>query len=164
MTKLIIEPSGPASSEEAGATLAASTIQCSVTTEYPHGSTHVSGTVNVVSKVSCSAPVAKIRSATELARVDPYQRWVGVPQVKKGLPALKSNAATSCNYAPADFAGVGFATITPPAGYVLHGSPNVTKFGKTQPVRCGSKAAATAPGEGVAEIITVSFAPADLDS
>lgn len=163
LTTLTIEPSSPTSNEEAGATLA-STISCTVTTDHPHGSTHVSGTVNVVSKVACTAPVSRIRSATELARVDPYQRWVGIPKVKTGVKTLKSSASTSCNYAPADFAGVGFATITPPPGYVLHGSPNVTKFGETERATCGSRAASVASGEEAAETITVTFAPAGLAS
>src|SRR5690348_14061415 len=50
----------------------AQNIYCDAQPQYPHASTHVHGTVNVVATVSCDAPVDYIIMTISLVRDDQY--------------------------------------------------------------------------------------------
>ncbi|NHI16884.1 hypothetical protein [Microbacterium excoecariae] len=140
-------------------------FNCYVQAQYPHGSTHVSGTINVVVTTKCDVPVARMRLAAELYRISPYARYVGVPKVDTDVISLKANAATSCSAGPAKFQGLALATIQPPAGFKLRGSPSRTERGLVRSVACGQAfAAADAGGGDIAESWTLNFVRADAES
>lgn len=141
--------------DSAAAAASASTITCTINVQYPHGSTHVSGTINVVSTVSCTAPVPRIQQRTALYKSG-GSSWWGTPVDKNGVAAVQSNAATSCSQAPGQFYGVAVTTINFPAGY----SPSThtgNTYGETRDVTC-TGASRTIPSssdeQGVVYVVT----------
>ena len=77
-------------------------ITCTASVQWPHGSTHVSGTINVVSSVNCSQTMNEIYQMTYLYRTDGAY-WPGKPFDKFNVKSGQSNAATSCSQGPATF-------------------------------------------------------------
>lgn len=116
-----------------------SVIFCGLKTDYPHGSTHVSGTINVVARVTCDSPVTSLGVTvrllrSEVSKGDHYE-------YNAGSASVSSNKAISClGNSPGNFRGDSNAAITPPPGYtptyqvLYHSSPTV-------PVACGSPTA-----------------------
>jgi hypothetical protein len=89
------------------------TINCTVTIDNAHKSTHVPETVNVESHVGCDNFVSTIR-------IDTYLWRAGVKVAGKTvngslLPFLHGNASTACSNAP--WGGTAHAHVVPPIGY-----------------------------------------------
>jgi hypothetical protein len=88
-------------------------ITCGITVDNPHKSTHVPGTVNVVSRVICSAPISEINGIVGL-----YRNAVLISYSTGqnfGSAALTMNTATPCVSGRYDALGV--ADIYAPPGY-----------------------------------------------
>ena len=58
-------------SERANAEPLAATIRCTLAVDYPHPSSHVSGTINVVSRFSCTSVISYVELHTSLNRNSP---------------------------------------------------------------------------------------------
>lgn len=134
---------------------------CDIAVQWPHGSVHVSGTINVVATATCDIP-ARIRLAVELYRVSPYARWVGTPKVIDNTTWVKANAAAPCSAGPATFTGRGIGTITAPPGYVLNGPATYYEDGDERAVACGLAFAANDTQTDRAQTIRVEFIRSDL--
>lgn len=90
------------------------TITCTITVQNPHKSSHVPGTINVISRVQCTAPVAGIASA--LGLYWNYSTLVSSNSATNtGVAALQINTTTPCVNGTYD--ALGLATIFFPAGY-----------------------------------------------
>lgn len=89
-------------------------IDCNITVDNPHASTHVPETVNVVSHVSCSDIVSTITLDTKLYRGVTLV-GTGHSQVN-GWLLLNGNAASS-SCINANYLGTASSTVTPPLGY-----------------------------------------------
>ncbi|QRY42348.1 hypothetical protein JVX92_15025 (plasmid) [Microbacterium hominis] len=122
-------------------------ISCAVQVQYAHGSTHVSGTINVVSTVKCTQSVMALKQTTALYKVG-GPSWWGTPGTSVGSPSVQSNAATSCSQGPGEFYGAAVTQVTWPSGYV--GNVQSTSYGATTSVACGI-AARVAAGEQVSD-------------
>lgn len=135
---MVVNESEPVTAQSRAETaLLAPTITCNLNVQDPHGSTHVSGTINVVARVSCGVPAARIRLQLSLFRVSPYKSWAAPTLQKDNVAVLQNNRAVSCSEGPADFRGWAAGTITPPPGYQLSGSPQYERYGNLRPVACG---------------------------
>lgn len=89
-------------------------ITCTIATHNPHHSSHVPGTINVVSQVSCSAPVASINGGVALWRnVTTLAATGGNSNVLSA--SLQMNAATPC--VSGSYDAFGTAVIVFPAGF-----------------------------------------------
>ena len=92
-----------------------SAILCTVSIDNPHNSSHVGGTVNVVSHISCSPG-----SLMALLSLD-TQLWRSGGQVAAnhgqvaGFYWLDNNAAVGC--VSGGYVGNATARLTPPPGY-----------------------------------------------
>jgi hypothetical protein len=135
---------------------AATELQCTLSVQHPHGSTHVSGTINVVAVTTCPVAMTSIYIDVELNRTSGvYTTWTGTPKYTYGKKTAQGNAATSCSAGPGTFQGWAITTIVPPAGYVLTGSGTSHKYGTAVSVACGL-AAAAAP-QIASDTITISL-------
>lgn len=162
-------PTATARSDQRG--IAAADITCNLDVQWPHGSTHVSGTINEVVRIDCKyvtggkAPMGGLRLAMFLARVSPnFMQWHASPVTNTGASSIQNNKAVSCAEGPGDFRGWGWGTLTPPPGYSLVGPADYDKFGDTKATACGvaNKEASTEPG--VAERISVTFTQSGVSS
>lgn len=128
-------------------------ILCTHTVDYAHGSTHVSGTVNVVSTVSCSATMSEIYIRTWLNKDS--LSWAGASQDYFNKSVLSSNASTSCSFAPGLFYGTSTTVLRPPAGY-SPSSATVSATGASQSVSCNgaSRAAPSTPSDAMKSLVT----------
>lgn len=140
----------------------AATFTCSLKVNNPHGSTHVAGTINVVSTVNCQINAARIRLATDLYRLSPYGKWVGTPKVVTNKNTVSSNAAAPCSAGPAEFTGRAVGTITAPPGYQLSGSPTLNMDGPQLGVACGTRRMAPITGDTGIETVEFTFIRTDL--
>jgi hypothetical protein len=86
---------------------AAAVIECTLSVDDAHGSTHVTGTTNVMSKVQCKNGVAgSIKLATQLIRMTPsHTEWGATTKTVVGKAYAGNNAATSCSAGPGNFRG-----------------------------------------------------------
>jgi hypothetical protein len=88
-------------------------ITCAITVQNPHKSSHVPGTVNVISRVQCTAPVAGIAEAVGL-----YRNLALVSSnsaSNTGVAALQVNTTTPC--VNGNYDALGLATVYFPPGY-----------------------------------------------
>jgi hypothetical protein len=106
-------------------------IVCSISVQNPHPSSHVGGTVNVIARTQCSAPVASLEMVMALAR-----NGVIVGQATNangGSSSLQNNVAVRCvsgTYQGAAEAGIVFpAGFVPPTGIIANVSALV-------PIKC----------------------------
>ena len=166
LSKVSVLPAEDANLTASELAAMAPNFKCDLDVQHPHASQHYKGTINVVAVVTCEIPAAKLRLAVNLIRVSPNNKqWAAVPtKVNQGEKRIQNNAATSCSEGPGKFQGWGWATLTPPPGYVLSGSPDYKKYGSALNVACGvSRAApATTPNGLPAESIEFTFVREDL--
>ncbi|MEV6600112.1 hypothetical protein AB0M36_25150 [Actinoplanes sp. NPDC051346] len=88
-------------------------IICDLRVDYPHKSSHVPGTVNVVGNVNCTAPVSAIYMAVGLAR---NGSLVSVTNYSNsGQASLRGNTATAC--VNGAYQGVESVTVVFPPGF-----------------------------------------------
>lgn len=120
----------PAGSASAG-TISAGSITCTINVQDAHGSTHVNGTINVVSTVSCTAPVAMLQQRTALYKVG-GSSWWGSQEVTYDVRTVQSNSATPCSQAPGSFYGAAVTDVVWPLGYT--GPTHASTYGKTYPI------------------------------
>lgn len=90
-------------------------ISCSIATHNPHHSSHVPGTINVVSQVTCTAPVASITGTVALFRDITTLAATGSGS-NAGMAFLQMNAATSTCVSGL-YDAFGSATIVFPPGF-----------------------------------------------
>lgn len=104
-----------------------SVITCTIQAQYPHDSSHVAGTANVVGTISCTAPVSSLSITVEL-----YYEGVLVSSSSKsnaGQAFISHNAATTC--VPGYYQGraTGYVVFppgyVPPSGFIGATSPSV---------------------------------------
>jgi hypothetical protein len=107
---------------------------------YPHNSTHVSGTVNVTSEISCSSNVDSIYISTGLRGAQSSNGW----SQKFSTNYASSNAAVPCKNGT--YWGIASGTVTFPSGYTPH-VQNVSGTGGSRAVNC-SVAGVTTGDEG----------------
>ena len=84
-------------------------------TQYPHKSTHVPGTVNVVTVVTCTAPVPQINIRAALYRNGILVKDSGQKAVYNS-PSAQNNAAVTCSNG--SYQGWGSFGVLFPPGYV----------------------------------------------
>jgi hypothetical protein len=95
---------------------AANEFHCTLTIQYPHASTHVSGTVNVVGDVTCPITMREMYLRIYLEKSGGGS-WAGTPLDYFNVSYLKGNSATSCSNAPGTFRGMSSTIVYPPAGW-----------------------------------------------
>lgn len=131
-------------------------IVCTASVQYPHASTHVSGTINVVSSVNCSAVMNEIYQQTRLYKSGGGS-WLGLPFDRFNVSYGSSNAATACSNGPGTFYGTAYTILYPPAGY----SPSrgtIESAGASSWVKCGSGVTRLAPsGEDITQLKAEGF-------
>lgn len=69
----------------------------------PHGSTHVSRTINTLSNITCTIGMPSVHIQTFLYKA-PNKHWTGAADSEVDVPAgkkLQSNRAVSCKEGPA---------------------------------------------------------------
>lgn len=157
----------PAAESDASATefaARAPRFGCTLNVQNPHASGHVKGTINVVAVVTCDIPAGALRLAVNLIRISPNNKqWAAVPTATNtGERRIQNNAATSCSQGPGNFQGWAWATLTPPPGYQLSGSPDIKQYGKTLSVACGVRSADIGAADSIAESIEFTFVRTDL--
>jgi hypothetical protein len=94
---------------------AAQVITCTQVTQNPHKSTHVPGTVNVVTVLTCTAPVPQINIRAALYRGGALVRDSGQKSVYNSRTAQHNAAVTCVN---GTYQGWGSTGILFPPGYV----------------------------------------------
>jgi|SRR5215471_9776060 len=98
-------------------------ITCTISVQNPHPSSHVGGTVNVIARTQCSAPVASLQMVMALARNGVI---VGGPKTNAngGSASLQNNVAVPCvtgTYQGAAEAGIVFPPgFQPPTGIIAN--------------------------------------------
>ena len=90
-------------------------INCFLNLDYPHASSHVPGTVNVVANVTCTAPVSQITLDVQLIRDGNYIEPAG-SCLNEGSGYLQCNAAEVCHSGSFYSAQANAEVIFPP-GY-----------------------------------------------
>lgn len=118
-------------------------IVCTASVQYPHGSTHVSGTINVVSSVNCSTVMNEIYQQTRLYKSGGGS-WLGLPFDRFNVSYGSSNAATACSNGPGTFYGTAYTILYPPAGY-FPSRGTMESAGASNWVKCGSGVTRLAP-------------------
>lgn len=89
---------------------------CTIKANYPHGSTHVSGTINGVGTISCTKTMTSLYINVKLLKSG-GPTWYGTSSLDYGVKNLRGNSATSCSNGPAKFkTSVEFILDAPP-GY-----------------------------------------------
>ena len=148
----------PASAVESTPSLAS--YFCILTVNYPHGSTHVSGTINVTATTTCPTAMSSIYIDVELQRTSPNPNtWFnGTGITTSGKTNASDNQATSCSQGPGTFRGWATTTIVPPPGYVLTGSPTDSKWGTAVGVACGLSKSTAAQGT-TSDTVLVEYEP-----
>lgn len=96
-------------------------INCWLTIDNPHNSSHVNGNVNVVSHISCDGAMTSLTLDTKLLRGG-VQVASGHAQIA-GSPFLNGNAAKAC--VNASYQGTAHGSLVPPLGYVGPASGDV---------------------------------------
>ncbi len=93
------------------------TITCTLyANQRVHNSTHVGGTVNWVTTLSCTAPVAKIKVTPTLFPPIPFAIITGAPAIETGVIGITTNVATTyCGNG--NYHGSATATVTWPPNY-----------------------------------------------
>lgn len=90
--------------------------KCTIKIGNSHASTHVSGTINALSSITCTIGMPRLHIQTWLERRDGARwtgkasSWVSAPPGKKA----QSNAATSCSAGPAQFRNRTYLSFTSP--------------------------------------------------
>jgi hypothetical protein len=127
---------------------------CVLTVNYPHASTHYSGTINVTATTTCPIPMTSIYIDTELKRTAPTAGswWNGFGVTTYGLKSATDNQATSCAAGPGTYRGWATTRIVVPPGYVLTGPPYDSKYGTAVAVACGVNKSLAAIPMDVAEV------------
>jgi len=129
---------------------------CTIKANNPHGSTHVSGTINAVGTVSCTLVQDEIYIRTYLEK-STGASWGGNTQDYFDSSWEQSNAATSCNQGPGTFRTRVSYAIHAPVGVSPRYAAN-TIYSPWVPVACGVSNRATSSGNGAAETLeTVTF-------
>lgn len=91
------------------------TITCSLHVHYPHGSTHVGGTNNVVADVTCDAPVPAISMNVGLRDLTNDRAHYSGVETDWNTAYSTGNAALPCQ--PGTYQGVATATVIFPVGF-----------------------------------------------
>ena len=160
--RIFVYPAEEQLTEEALAPLA-SYITCNLNVQNVHGSTHVSGTINGVAKVSCDGAAGALALHYSLIRVSPNNnQWAAPSKYNSGKKTIQNNRAVACSAGPANFQGWAQGEITPPAGYTLVGSGVSSKYGNMNYVACGSSLLAGGDEPTDSETLTITFARSDL--
>lgn len=92
---------------------AQTTITCTLQIDNPHSSSHVPGTVNVVARWTCTAPVTSLEISVQL-----FLNGVEVASGANdnaGQAFLQANAATTC--VPGEYSGTASGTVVFPPGF-----------------------------------------------
>lgn len=125
--------------------------QCTIKANNPHGSTHVSGTINAQGTLSCTIGMTQIYVQTYLEKQN-GPTWVGNAESWLNTPASKtyfSHANTSCNQGPSNFrTRVSYSFQSPPGT-----NPSYTANTIYSPwisVICGANRAVPADSSGAA--------------
>lgn len=90
------------------------TITCRITTEYPHDSHHVAGTVNVRGWITCTSAVSSLSITTDLYYV--AAKVASRSASNFGQAFIQTNASTTC--VPGYYQGKSRGTVVFPPGYV----------------------------------------------
>lgn len=160
---IVVQPAATLRVSDPDLSAMAATFTCNLDVQWPHGSTHVSGTINVVTRIDCQIPAAHLRLATSLIRTSPtYAQWHAGTKNQDNTAWLQNNRAVPCNQGPGNFRGWGWGTITAPPGYQLSGPADYDKYGDIKPVACGVSRVSGGDDTEYAERITVSFVRSDL--
>lgn len=111
-------------------------ITCTHSVQYPHASTHVNGTINVVAGVTCTSTMSRIYIRTWLHKSG-GSTWPGAPRDWLVTSSVSANAATDCSNGPGTFYGSSTTELYPPAGYTPTYA-TLTNTGASVWVKCGS--------------------------
>lgn len=117
---------------------------CTLTINYPHASTHVTGTINVTGSVSCPVTMTEIFLQIHLQK-STGASWAGTPKDFFNASWVSANASTACSSGAGSYRGRAYTEVRPPAGW----SPAMqsqTKYSPYVSVGCGGSALAPAEG------------------
>jgi len=133
---------------------------CTIKVNDPHGSTHVSGTINAVGTVECSTTMQEIYVKTTLQK-SAGPSWAGTPFDRFNVARGQANAATSCTAGPGTFRTVTSYVLRAPAGIDPAYAAN-TVYGPWRSVACGNARLApselvTSPSNVGSGVTTVTF-------
>lgn len=118
---------------------------CTLTINYPHASTHVSGTINVTGSVSCPVTMTEMYLQIHLQK-STGASWAGTPKNYFNTSWLSANAATSCSSGAGSYRGRAYTVVRPPAGW-SPSSQSQTKYSPYVSVGCGATSFAPASGD-----------------
>ncbi|KGJ71769.1 hypothetical protein GY21_19960 [Cryobacterium roopkundense] len=163
-SQLTILPSTGRQPSEARLSVLAASISCNLNVQNVHGSTHVSGTINGVAVISCTAAAGSLTLHYSLIRVSPnYTQWGAGSKSNAGQKTLQNNRAVSCSEGPGNFQGWAQGVISPPPGYTLVGPATSSKYGNNTGVACGVSQSIAGNSESPSsETTTVTFVRSDL--
>jgi len=131
-------------------------INCTIKVNYPHGSTHVNGTINVQSTVTCSAMMNEIYQKTFLYRSDGVY-WAQGSFDRLNISSGASNASVLCTTGgPATYHGRAYTSLKPPAGYTPT-SGSVESAGASNWVDCTSGATLALTDANIAQLKSEGF-------
>lgn len=141
----------------------ASYITCNLNVEYVHASTHVSGTINGVAKISCNGASGTLGLHYSLVRNSPtYAQWAATSKYNSAQSTIQNNKGVPCSYGPGYFQGWAQGELTPPPGYQVVGTGTSNQWGANRQVACGVGKSAAQSEPEVAETLTVTFVRNDL--
>ena len=109
-------------------------VVCSLELDYPHNSTHVRGTVNVVARVVCSSPVSSISLSPQLYPPVPYAPIAGTPVIVADTSSAQANAASTFCTNGTWQGWASWSVVFPPGDTPPTGSG--AAFGPTAPITC----------------------------
>lgn len=162
-TELTILPAEESTFTQAEYALLAPSIRCDLGVHHPHGSHHVTGTINGTASISCSGGNAgSLTIHYSLIRTAPNPtQWGGPTESNSGRNYISTNRGVSCKEGPGDFRGWGKSEIKPPPGYVLDTAPTYQKYGSILPIARGAASLSTQSESDLASLMTVTFVRED---
>lgn len=131
---------------------------CKLKIGNPHGSTHVSGTINSLSSIQCTIGMPSVHIQTWLYK-SPSTYWTGKADSRVGVAAnkkLQSNRAVSCSKGPGKFRNRTYVQFNSPSGVNPAYHAN-TYYSPWTSVACGvSRAAPESSEQQVVDISVMS--------
>lgn len=135
-------------------------IDCTLGVHYPHGSTHVAGTINGVANGTCTGgAVTSLKLHYSLVRVSPNNtQWAAPMAENAGKSTIQNNKGVSCTAGPGTFQGWAQLEVVPPPGYYLTTPAVVGTYGEARQVSCGGSGPLST-GSDISQSMTLTFAP-----
>lgn len=129
---IFLYPIGQTPKPRSQGSVSAMQVSCYGQTDQPHRSTHLPGSVNVIGRTVCDAPVIRLALEIRLYHYECWWQWwppgwvcnwvqkTFMPYSNNGLPSIQGDAAAPCE--PGDWGATTVHWVTWPDGYTARGS------------------------------------------